>query len=98
MKDPGYRLEQYTLRHLQEVLLVQIESEGQMDEVVIFKGYSSSLTSPTNFDPDMPVLPEQARILTVDRLMGPYNPAEPQYLQQGLSWPEMQAVLDAEGL
>ncbi|PZD71564.1 hypothetical protein C1752_06184 [Acaryochloris thomasi RCC1774] len=98
MQSPGYRLEQYTLQHLQEVLLVQVESEGQRDEVVIFKGYSSSLTSPTNFDPDMPVLPEQARILTVDRLMGPYNPAEPQYLQRGLSWPEMQAVLAAEGL
>jgi hypothetical protein len=98
MQSPGYRLEQYTLRHPQEVLLVKVEIEDQEDEVVVFKGYSSSLTRPTNFDPDLPVLPEQATILSIDRLLGPYDPVVPQYLKQGLSWPEMQTVLAAEGL
>jgi hypothetical protein len=98
MQNPEYRLEQYTLRHPQEVLLVQVEIENQKDEVVIFKGYSSSLTRPTNFDPDLPILPKQATILSIDRLLGPYDPVAPQYLKQGLSWLEMQAVLAAEGL
>jgi hypothetical protein len=94
----GSRLEQYTLRRLQEVLLVKAEIEGQIDEVAIFKGFSSSLMRSTAFDPDVPILPEQAVILSVDRLVGPYNPAAPQYLERGLSWPQMQELLAAEGL
>ncbi len=69
-----------------------------MDEVLIFKGFSSSLTSPTNFDPDMPVLPDRAEIKSIDRLVGPYNPTAPQFLQRNLSWSEMQALLVAEEL
>ncbi len=98
MANPGYRLEQYTILHPQEVLLVTVAVAEQVDEVAIFKGFSSSLTRPTNFDPDVPVLPEQAVIQSVDRLMGPYDPAAPQYLQQNLSWPEMETLLAAEGI
>ncbi|MGF1602854.1 MAG: hypothetical protein ACFCU8_12675 [Thermosynechococcaceae cyanobacterium] len=98
MASPGSRLEQYTLQRPQEVLLVTAEIEGQVDEVAIFKGFSSSLTRPTAFDPDVPILPEGAKIISVDRLVGPYDPAAPQYLERGLSWSQMQALLIAEGL
>ena len=37
------RLEQYTEKRPQEVLIVQIEIEGEPDEIAIFKGFSSSL-------------------------------------------------------
>lgn len=50
----GRRLEQYTLKRPNEVLLVEIETDGQPDEVAIFKGFSSSLMNPTAFDPDVP--------------------------------------------
>ena len=94
----GYRLEQYTLKHSQEVLIVQAEIEGEPDQVMIFKGFSSSLMRPTAFDPDIPVLPENAKILSIDRLQGPYNPNSPTYLAQGLTWENFQPFLEAVGV
>lgn len=98
MKSIGYRLEQYTLRHPQEVLLISAEVEGEADQITVFKGFSSSLMRPTPFDPDVPTLPETAKILTIDRLQAPYRPDAPSYLQQGLTLIEMQALLEQTGL
>ncbi len=92
------RLEQYTERKRQEVLLLTVEVNGEPDQVAIFRGFSSSLMRPTAFDPDVPVLPEEAKILTIDRLSGPYTPDNPQYLQQGLTWETMQPLLEAIGV
>jgi len=89
---PGKRLEQYTAKRSHEVLLVTVEIEGEPDQIVIFKGFSSSLMRPTAFDPDVPVLP-QAKILTIDRVASPYNPHSPRYIQQGLTWETMQPLL-----
>ncbi|HEY9906770.1 MAG TPA: hypothetical protein V6D18_04090 [Thermosynechococcaceae cyanobacterium] len=93
-----FRLEQYTLKRRQEVLLITAEVEGDRDQVAIFKGFSSSLMKPTAFDLDVPVLPESARILTIDRLLGPYDPAQPRYLQQGLTWETIQPLLAEVGV
>lgn len=87
------RLEQYTERRRQEVLLVTAEVNGEWDEIAIFRGFSSSLVRPTAFDPDVPVLPDMATIVRIDRLLGPYNPQAPQYLQQGLTWETIQPLL-----
>ncbi|WP_413162632.1 hypothetical protein ACL6C3_26480 [Capilliphycus salinus ALCB114379] len=92
------RLEQYTEKRPQEVLIVHIEIEGEPDEIAIFKGFSSSLMRPTAFDPDVPVLPNQAKILKIDRAASPYNPAEPRYLQQGLTWDSIQPLLSQVGV
>ncbi len=92
------RLEQYTVKRPTEVLIVKLESEGQFDEIAIFKGFSSSLVRSTAFDPEIPVLPEGAKIISVDRLAGPYNPNNPRYLQQGLSWETMQSLLLEVGI
>jgi hypothetical protein len=89
----GFRLEQYTLKRAQEVLLVTAEIAGERDQVAIFRGFSSSLMRSTHPDPDVPVLPEEAQIVTIDRLQSPYNPASPRYIQQGLSLEEMQTLL-----
>jgi hypothetical protein len=94
----SYRLEQYTLKRPQEVLIVAVEIEGEPDEIAIFKGFSSSLMSPTAFDPDIPVLPEAARVIAIDRLHGPFNPNSPRYIQQGLTWEEMQTLLAEVGI
>ncbi|MDY6781152.1 MAG: hypothetical protein SW833_01125 [Cyanobacteriota bacterium] len=87
------RLEQYTLKHPQEVLIVAAEIEGEEDCITIFKGFSSSLMRPTAFDPDVPVLPTDAKIISIDRVASPYNPDRPHYLQRGLTWEAMQGLL-----
>ncbi|MGF1567154.1 MAG: hypothetical protein ACFCVD_03615 [Nodosilinea sp.] len=95
---PGLRLEQYTLRQANIVLLVQARIAGEEDEVIIFRGFSSSLGRPTAFDPDVPVLPATAEILTIDILASPYSPENPRYLQRGLSWADFQPLLTEVGL
>ncbi|MBD2531541.1 hypothetical protein H6G97_18895 [Nostoc flagelliforme FACHB-838] len=93
MNSIGKRLEQYTAKRPQEVLLVTVEIADEQDTIAIFKGFSSSLMRPTAFDPDVPVLPDGANILNIDRVASPYNPETPRYIQQGISWETMEALL-----
>lgn len=88
------KLEQYTLKKLDEVLLVEVEIDGEKDQIIIFKGFSSSLMQPTNFDPDIPIISPNAKIIKIDRLMAPYNPNKPNYIQQDLTWQKMEILLD----
>ena len=44
-------------------------------ELLIFRGFSSSTTHPTAFDPDTSVLPEGIRLDWAELLQGPLNPA-----------------------
>ena len=94
----GKRLEQYTAIATHEVLLVNVEIEGEIDQIAIFKGFSSSLVRPTAFDPEVPVLPNKAKILTIDRVASPYNPQFPRYIQQGLTWETIQPLLSEAGV
>ncbi|MDJ0738050.1 MAG: hypothetical protein QNJ47_29015 [Nostocaceae cyanobacterium] len=94
----GKRLEKYTEQRPQEVLLVTVEFNGEEDQITIFKGFSSSLMRPTAFDPDVPVLPDDAKIISIDRIASPYNPQAPRYIQQGLNWEQMQALLSERGV
>ncbi|QYO63091.1 hypothetical protein [Leptolyngbya sp. 7M] len=94
----GYRLEQYTLKRPQEVLIVTAEIDGEPDQITIFKGFSSSLMRPTDFDPDVPMLPAGTQIIAIDRLQSPYNPLTPRYIQQGLSLSEMEVLLQEVGV
>lgn len=92
------RLEQYSLRCPNEVLMVEAVVEGEPDQVMVFKGFSSSLMRATNYDPDVAVLPVGAEIVAVDRLKGPYQPNNPEYIAQGVSWTEFEALLKSLGL
>jgi hypothetical protein len=94
----GKRLEQYTTKRPQEVLLVTVEIAGEKDKVAVFKGFSSSLMRPTAFDPDVPVIQDDANILSIDRIASPYNPETPRYIQQGISWEAMQSLLSEVGV
>ncbi|NBD32120.1 MAG: hypothetical protein GVY17_03900 [Cyanobacteria bacterium] len=98
MSTAEKRLEQYTLKHPQEVLLLEVETGGETDQILIFKGFSSSLTGATAYDPDVPVLGEEATILRIDRAQSPYSPDHPQYIEQSISWETMQQRLTALGL
>jgi len=94
----GQRLEQYTIKRPQEVLLVEAQIAGEPDQIVIFKGFSSSLMRPTAFDPEVPILCEDANIISIARLASPYNPDTPHYLQQGLSLSQMKELLAEVGI
>ncbi len=86
----GKKLEEYSLKNPQEILIVEIEIEGEKDQILVFKGFSSSLMKPTNFDPDLPVLLPTAKIIKIDRLKSPYNPSSPIYIEQNItSWQEL---------
>lgn len=92
------RLEQYTLKRPDEVLLVNATLPDEPDQVLVFRGFSSSLMRPTASDPDVPVLPDSAVIDSIDRLQGPYNPDNLQYLQQGLDLEDMARLLNEVGV
>jgi hypothetical protein len=92
------RLEQYTIKKSQEVLIINVEIDGEPDQIAVFKGFSSSLMRPTAYDPDVPVLPDTATIITIDRIASPYNPDSLHYLQQDISWEDMQVVLSKMGI
>ena len=94
----GLRLEAYTMQCPQEVLLVTIEVQGTPDQVAIFKGFSSSLMCPTAFDPEVPIIPEDAEIQTIDRLHSPYNPSTPRYIDRALSWHAFEPLLVQAGV
>lgn len=49
-------------------------------EVLIFRGFSSCTTHPTDFDPDRTVLPEGASVETAELLRGPLNPQQEERL------------------
>lgn len=90
----GFRLEKYTLKHKEEVLIVNLETaSGEADVVMIYAGFSSSLMRSTAFDPDVPVIAEDAKIISIERLVSPYNPDNPQYIASGLTWQEMENIL-----
>ncbi|HEY9783226.1 MAG TPA: hypothetical protein V6D09_24195 [Leptolyngbyaceae cyanobacterium] len=94
----GKRLEKYTAIASQEVLLVTAEIASEIDHIAIFKGFSSSLMRPTAFDPEVPVLPDNATIISIDRVASPYNPDSPRYIQRGLTWETIQPLLLQAGV
>ena len=100
MTEPiGRRLENYTLKRKQEVLMVHLETAfGEPDLVMIYAGFSSSLMNPTAFDPDVPVIAEDSQIQAIDRLASPYDPSNPQYIESGLSLSAMENVLQQMNL
>ena len=85
------KLEQYTQQHPQEILIIQAKEGSNEIEVMIFKGFSSCLSGATEFDPDLPVLSSSAEIISIDRLQIPYNPENPQYIEQNLTWQEFKS-------
>lgn len=90
------RLERYSLEHPQEVFVIHACVAEEPDEVVIFKGFSSSLMRSTAYDLDLPVLPDHAEILSVDRLEAPFNPQDPKLIEHDIPWIEFQNRLGEE--
>ena len=90
------QLEHYSIKRPTEVLLVRVEIEEELDEIMIFKGFSSSLMRSTAFDPDVSVIPDNTKIISIDRLAAPYHPKNPSYIEQNISWASFQTLLETE--
>ena len=95
MSEPiSLRLEKYTLKRKQEVLVVNLETAaGEPDRVMIYAGFSSSLMTATAFDPDIPVIAPDSTIISIDRLASPYNPDYPEYIESGITLEKMENIL-----
>ena len=97
-KTFAQRLEHYSIKRPEIVLIISAQQNGGDDEIAIFKGFSSSLMSPTSFDPDVPVLREDAIIKSINLAKSPYDPNTPVYVQKGLSVEDMEKLLNQLGI
>ncbi|XP_050374860.1 uncharacterized protein LOC126792492 [Argentina anserina] len=79
-------LELYSQGVRGEALIVHAWVDNQPVEVLIFKGFSSSLSYGTSADPSKSILPARAVIESVDRVRGPFDPSNIEYLQKNINW------------
>ena len=58
----------------------ELPGDGGLEpfELLIFRGFSSSVSHPTAFDPDQPALPAEALVQAAELLQGPFNPVSEQ--------------------
>ena len=61
---------------LRGALPAEIGAGWEPFELLIFRGFSSSVSHPTAFDPDQPALAESAQITAAELLQGPLNPVQ----------------------
>lgn len=81
-KSAEKRLLEYSIKRPGEVLKVTTQTPEGVDEIIIFKGFASYLSQATPTDPEVSLIPENATIITIDRLKSPYRPLEPAYIQK----------------
>ncbi|XP_030468182.1 uncharacterized protein LOC115686902 [Syzygium oleosum] len=89
-------LELYSQSARGEALVVHAAVDGEEVEVLIYKGFSSSLSYGTSPDPSRGILPAKARIKSIDRIKGPFNPSNVEYIEKGLTWENFKQVLTPE--
>ncbi|KAK1387525.1 Two-component response regulator ARR2-like [Heracleum sosnowskyi] len=78
-------LEYYSESVKEIALVVKAEVDEQEVEILIFKGFSSSLSHSTSPDPSRSILPARAKIKSIDRIKGPFNPSNIEYIEKGIS-------------
>ncbi|XP_059447876.1 uncharacterized protein LOC132179224 [Corylus avellana] len=79
-------LEFYSQSAKGEALIVHAVVDDEEVQVLIFKGFSSSLSYRTSPDPSRSILPARAVIKSIDRIKGPFDPSNTEYIQKGLTW------------
>ncbi|MBA0872982.1 hypothetical protein Goshw_024702 [Gossypium schwendimanii] len=97
-KENGYNkeiamLEIYSQSAREEALIVHALVDEQEVEVLIFKGFSSCLSYGTSPDPSKSVIPKRAVINSIDRIKGPFDPSNIQYIEKGLDWESFKSRL-----
>ncbi|CAM8935857.1 unnamed protein product [Rhodiola kirilowii] len=86
-------LEFYSQSAKQEALIVKATVDDSEEEILIFKGFSSSLSYGTSPDPSKSILPARAVVKAIDRVKGPFNPTDIQYIEKGLTLDDFKARL-----
>ncbi|GLT96727.1 hypothetical protein SLE2022_143310 [Rubroshorea leprosula] len=86
-------LELYTQSAPGEAVLVHALLDQEEVEVLIFKGFSSCLSHGTSPDPSRSVVPATAVIKSIDRIKGPFDPCNIEYLEKDLNWDSFKARL-----
>ena len=74
--DLVQQLEERSRLEPRRVIRLKGTTAGEPFELLIFRGFSSSTTHPTAFDPDASVLPPETRLEQAELLQGPLNPSE----------------------
>ena len=69
-------LEERTRVQPQRVVRLRGQVVDEPFELLIFRGFSSSTTHPTAFDPDASVLPEGTSLGQAELLQGPMSPSQ----------------------
>ena len=69
-------LEERTRSQPQRVVRLRGQVRDEPFELLIFRGFSSSTTHPTAFDPDASVLPEGTSLDQAELLQGPMSPSQ----------------------
>ena len=69
-------LEKRTRSQPQRVVRLRGQVRDEPFELLIFRGFSSSTTHPTAFDPDASVLPEGTSLDQAELLQGPLLPSQ----------------------
>ena len=69
-------LEERTRSQPQRVVRLRGHVRDEPFELLIFRGFSSSTTHPTAFDPDASVLPEGTSLDQAELLQGPMSPSQ----------------------
>ncbi|CAN6281670.1 unnamed protein product [Urochloa humidicola] len=87
------RMERYTEDARDQALLVKARVDDEVELVLVFKGFSSSLSGGTAADPSRSILPERAIIQSVDVVKGPFDPNNIEYLEKGLQWDDFKSRL-----
>ncbi|KAJ0037611.1 hypothetical protein Pint_22419 [Pistacia integerrima] len=90
-EEYGYKeeiamLEIYSQSARGEALLVKALVDEQEVEVLIFRGFSSSLSGRTSPDPSRSVVPARAVIKSIDRIKGPFDPSNVEYIEKDIQW------------
>uniref|UniRef100_A0A7N0TFW1 DUF7734 domain-containing protein n=1 Tax=Kalanchoe fedtschenkoi TaxID=63787 RepID=A0A7N0TFW1_KALFE len=84
-------LELYSQSVKQEALIVRATVDESEEEILIFKGFSSGLSHGTSPDPSQSILPSRAVIESIDRVKGPFNPKNIEYIEMGLTLEDFKA-------
>ncbi|XP_057445535.1 uncharacterized protein LOC130737722 [Lotus japonicus] len=87
------QLEFYSQSARGEAILVHALVDQEEVDVLIFKGFSSCLSYSTSPDPTRSILPARAVIMSIDRIKGPFDPANIVYLQKDVPWEEFKTNL-----
>ena len=74
--DLVQQLEERSRLDSERVVRLTGNVDGEPFELLIFRGFSSSTTNPTAFDPDASVLPPKTRLEQAELLQGPLNPSD----------------------